>query len=53
MNKTEIGSKKIPKAKKIICGHDYSPVWKDVMRAVDEKFGKPDGVAGSIWWVKI
>lgn len=41
----------LPKAKMLICGHDYDPVvWKGVVRAVDEKFGKPDGLAFSIWY---
>lgn len=41
----------LPKAKMVLCGHDYLPdVWMGVIQAVDEKFGKPDGVAGSIWY---
>ena len=41
----------LPKAKMILCGHDYQPdFWMGVVKAVDEKFGKPDGVAGSIWY---
>ena len=40
-----------PKAKMIIAGHDYYPgVWDGVVKAVDEAFGKPDGVAGTIWY---
>ena len=39
----------LPKAKKIICGHDYSVKWPEVMKAVDEKL-KIDGVVGSIWF---
>ncbi len=39
-----------PKAKKLICGHDYSASWPGVMQAVDEAFGKPDGVVGTIWY---
>lgn len=39
----------LPKAKNIICGHDYCPAWPGVMQAVDEAFGKPDEVHGSIW----
>lgn len=35
-----------PKAKKIICGHDYN--WHGVQEAVTENFGVPD-TAGSIW----
>lgn len=41
----------LPKAKFLICGHDYFPgVWDGVVKAVDEKFGKPDGVVGTIWY---
>ena len=41
----------LPKTKMVICGHDYFPgVWDGVVKAVDEKFGKPDGVAGTIWY---
>jgi hypothetical protein len=40
-----------PKAKMVLCGHDYmQDVWMGVIRAVDERFGKPDGLAGSIWY---
>jgi len=42
------------KAKVLLCGHDYSDVWKDVKRAVDEEIGELDGVADTIWykWIK-
>lgn len=41
----------LPKAKMILCGHDYQEdIWMGVVKAVDEQFGKPDGVAGSIWY---
>jgi hypothetical protein len=40
-----------PKARRIIAGHDYSPEWPGVMKAVNEAFGKVDTV-GSIWWVE-
>lgn len=44
----------LPKATKFICGHDYKPdVWMGVIKAVDEVFGKPDGVEDSIWWVDL
>jgi glycosyltransferase involved in cell wall biosynthesis len=44
----------LPKAKKIISGHDYKPdVWMGVVQAVDEIFGKPDGVEDSIWWIDL
>lgn len=39
-----------PHANKLLCGHDYQLGWPGVMKAVDEILGKPDGVAGSIWW---
>lgn len=42
-----------PKAKKLICGHDYDLGFEGVMKAVNEKFGKPDGVIGNIWWKEI
>lgn len=40
----------LPKTKTLICGHDYSDKWPGVMKAVDEAFGKPDGVEDTIWW---
>ena len=40
----------LPKTKKLICGHDYSPEFPGVIGAVDETFGKPDGVVGTIWY---
>jgi glycosyltransferase involved in cell wall biosynthesis len=40
----------LPKAKKMICGHDYVNVWPGVIKAVNEAFGKPDGVCDSIWY---
>lgn len=40
----------LPKAKMLLCGHDYQQdFWMGVVKAVDEKFGKPDEVHGSIW----
>ena len=39
----------LPKTKKLICGHDYSPQWPEVMKAVDETL-KKDGVVGTIWY---
>jgi glycosyltransferase involved in cell wall biosynthesis/predicted O-methyltransferase YrrM len=36
----------LPKAKKIICGHDYN--WPDIKRAVDEKFTQVRTL-GSLW----
>lgn len=46
----------LPKMKPngLISGHDYQPdVWMGVCEAVDEIFGKPDGVCDSIWWVDL
>ncbi len=37
----------------VICGHDYSDAWPEVKQAVDEMFGKPDGVVGTIWFVDL
>ena len=37
----------LPKAKKLICGHDY--YHKPVKQAVVEQLGLPDDVIGSIW----
>ena len=41
------------KAEVVLCGHDYSDVWPGVKQAVDEAFGKPDEVHGSIWVKRI
>lgn len=40
------------KATKILCGHDYTPGWQGVVKAVEESFGKVKFV-GSIWYVLI
>lgn len=37
----------------IICGHEYSDDWKEVKKAVDEVFGKPDGVVEMIWYKQL
>lgn len=37
-----------PKARYILCGHDYCKEWPDVMRAVDELLGEVE-VHDSIW----
>ncbi len=38
------------KADGILCGHDYLPkTWMGVVKAVDERFGKPDEVIDWIW----
>ncbi len=42
----------LPKVKRggILCGHDYLPgTWMGVIQAVDEAFGKPDEIHGTIW----
>ena len=39
-----------PKVKKLLCGHDYCKEWPEVVKAVDEALGKPDGVVKSIWY---
>lgn len=38
---------------KFICGHEYSKDWEGVVKAVDEVFGKPDGVVGMIWYKQL
>lgn len=45
----------LPKARQIICGHDYDPkVWPGVVQAVDEIFkGKKIQIMGSIWLVEL
>lgn len=40
----------LPKTNKLICGHEYSEKFPDVIKAVDEVFEKPDGVIGMIWY---
>jgi predicted O-methyltransferase YrrM len=40
----------LPKAKKMICGHDYSTTFPGVVKAVSEIIGEPDGVQGTIWF---
>ena len=42
----------LPKTRKIIAGHDYSPEWPGVMQAVTEAFG-PVNVVGTIWYKEI
>jgi hypothetical protein len=44
----------LPKARKVICGHDYADGWPGVKQAVDEIFeGKKIQVVGSIWCVEL
>jgi len=38
-----------PKAKLMICGHDYCDAWPGVRQAVNEELGGPDEVHGTIW----
>lgn len=41
----------LPHAKILMSGDDYMPgTWMGVVQAVDEAFGKPDGVVGKIWY---
>jgi glycosyltransferase involved in cell wall biosynthesis len=40
----------LPKARILICGHDYVSGWPGVIRAVDEEIGGIDGVEGTIWY---
>lgn len=44
----------LPKIRKggVISGHDYSDAWNGVVRAVNEKFGKPDQLFRDFSWVK-
>lgn len=42
----------LPKTRKMICGHDYSPGWPGVMRAVNEAFSDIK-LVGSIWFVEV
>lgn len=43
----------LPKAKKMICGHDYCTTFPGVVIAVSEIIGEPDGVAGTVWYKRI
>lgn len=43
----------LPKCKRMLCGHDYIESWMGVIAAVDKRFGKPDGVCGSIWYIDL
>lgn len=43
----------LPRTKKLICGHDYSSEFPGVIKAVNEKFGKPDGVIDTLWYKAI
>jgi predicted O-methyltransferase YrrM len=43
----------LPKATRIIAGHDYAKGWPGVMKAVNEKFGGRVKVVDSIWYVNL
>lgn len=36
-----------------LCGHDYVDAWPDVIKVVDEIFGKGIQVFETIWWIKL
>lgn len=38
-----------PAAGRLLCGHDFTDTWPEVMRAVRDSVGEPDLVVGSIW----
>lgn len=40
----------LPKAVKMICGHDFSPQFPGLMRAVKEAFGDGYGTCETIWY---
>lgn len=42
----------LPKAKKMICGHDYAG-WPGVIQAVNETFGDSFKLIDSIWYVEV
>jgi hypothetical protein len=42
----------LPKAQRLICGHDYSPEWPGVMQAVKEMIG-PVRTVGTIWYKEL
>ena len=39
----------LPKATKILCGHDYMDRWPELKNAVRDTIGQPDEVHGTIW----
>lgn len=44
----------LPKARRMICGHDYDDVgWPDVKKVVDETFGDRVQTLGTIWFVEL
>ena len=42
----------LPKATRMIAGHDYSAAWPGVIQAVTEAFG-PVSTVGSIWYKEL
>ncbi len=42
----------VPKATKLICGHDYTN-FDGVKKAVNKRFGLPDGTIETVWWVDL
>lgn len=42
-----------PKARKLICGHDYADGWPGVKKAVEEIYGDKFRLTGSIWFVEV
>ena len=42
----------LPKTTKLICGHDYTN-FDGVKKAVNARFGLPDGTMETIWWVDL
>ena len=43
----------LPKARKLLCGHDYGANWPGVDRAVNEIFGDKAKSIGAIWYVNL
>lgn len=43
-------AKWLPKARLLICGHDYVSGWPGVIAAVDSLLGGPDGLADTVWY---
>jgi predicted O-methyltransferase YrrM len=37
----------------LLCGHDYTSHWPEVIKAVDEIFGKDIHVTEGIWWINL
>lgn len=43
----------LPKARRLICGHDFKKTWPGVQRAVRERFGGRIGLCKGIWYHEI